>query len=185
MGIFKGNYYSCDPREEDDKDKGHLWPGLTKDDDGNLLPCCFKMNQYNKTSSLLYKYINSKEEQIEPKKITSGVGYIKASNKALEPGRYGDLPYNWIKLLTFLGEEKIEKGKQKTFPILLYSPIHSPDSFIHCMETATNDEYIYLSDQEKNDALLKLKDSAIHIIVNGKDTEIHYMFCLRNQKNVQ
>jgi hypothetical protein len=171
--FFEGTWYACEPREpyldpegRKDKDDKHIFPGLkenkpkTKNEyDAEykkkhpLLPCCFTQDQYEKEASKLRKYRETLErgerEEPEVPEREAGAGYIMGSGKLLPPGRLGELPFNWEKLLNYLGIEKVTRGKQTFYPILRYSVIPSADSIIHCMERAFNPSYVSLTTQEK------------------------------------
>ena len=173
--FFEGLWYACEPREpyldplgNKDKDDKHLFPGLkenkpkTKDTEHDkdyqkkfkLLPCCFTQDQYEKKASQLRKYRENLETgRVEPDfpEREAGAGYIVGANKRLPAGRFGELPFNWEKLLGYLGIEKVTRGKQDFYPILRHGVISAPDSFIHCLERAFNPRYNSLTVQEKKD----------------------------------
>jgi hypothetical protein len=172
--LFEGTWYACEPREpyidpegSKDKDDKHLFPGLkenkpkTKDTEYDkefkknhpALPCCFTQDQYEKKASLLRKYRETLETGVEkvetmPEK-EAGSGYIVGANKRLPTGRFGELPFNWDKLLNYLRVEKVSRGKQNFYPILRFGVIPAPDSVIHCLERAFNPRYVSLTTQEK------------------------------------
>ena len=178
--LFEGIWYACEPREpyldpegNKDKDDKHLFPGLkenkpkTKDTEYDkefkknhpALPCCFTQDQYETKASLLRIYRESLEtgisgvEKVETER-EAGSGYIVGANKRLPAGRFGELPFNWDKLLNYLGMEKVSRGKQSFYPILRFGVIPAPDSIIHCLERAFNPRYISLTTQEKKNLVL-------------------------------
>ncbi len=166
--FFEGAWYACDPRELNDKNYNHLFPGLKKNtskldkkykEDHDLLPCCYKKDQYEKASSLLRKYYKTQEAQRgndknKEKDKEGGMGYIVGPNKRLQPGRFGELPFNWEKILTFLDIKKVTKGRQQIYPLLRQGVLQSPDSFFHCMERATNKKYVSAIATEKRNIVL-------------------------------
>lgn len=165
---FEGAWYACDPREPDDKNFKHLFPGLkenTSDIDENyrnafsLLPCCYTQDQYTKAASHLRLYYKDAEEgSTESKKDKEGgMGYIVGQNKKLEPGRYGEMPFNWEKLLTHLQFEKITKGRKSIYPFLRHGVLSSPDSFFHCLERAFNPRYISSVAADKRQIVLDVR----------------------------
>ena len=140
--FYEGRWYGCDPRETTDKDLLHLWPGLkpntSKDEkfrtEVPFLPCCYKSDQTTKKSSTLYKYMHGGAASIISKKVPqSGLGYVLGSSKSIPPGRYGDLPYNWVKLLGLMKIPKITRGKQEAYPYLRHGVLESPASFVDCL----------------------------------------------------
>lgn len=177
---FEGVWYACEPREpyldpsgNKDKDDKHIFPGLkenkpkTKDTEHDkeyhkkykYLPCCFTQDQYEKKASNLRKYnekmVSGKTDEIEERE--SGAGYIIGANKRLPPGRLGEVPFNWEKLLGYLGMKKIIRGKQEFYPILRYGVMQTPDSFIHCLERAFNPRYSIITNKEKKDQVDQIR----------------------------
>ena len=173
--FYDGHWYACEPREPDDKPgKVYLFPGLQKNTSKKypdfakeepILPCCYLDDQYDKKSSLLKRYlerIKTNEPQIESEEDREvNVTHILGANKKLPPWRYGDLPFLWTKILTFLGIEKISKGKKTFYPILRFGVFSSPDSFIHCLERAFNEEYIDASLQQRKLLASKVKNKLL------------------------
>lgn len=181
--LFEGTWYACEPREpyldpsgQKDKDDKHLYPGLkenkpkTKDTDHDKeykkkhpdLPCCFTQDQYEKKASRLRKYLEILEKggergMPELQEKEAGAGYVVGANKRLQAGRFGELPFNWEKLLHHLGIEKTSKGKQTFYPILRYGVIPAPDSCIHCLERAFNPQYGSLTTKEKKDLVSNIR----------------------------
>jgi hypothetical protein len=147
---FGDAWYACEPREDDDKDQIHIWPGLKENssktdqqyiEEHPLLPCCYTQDQYTKKASCWRKYSeegnldcsDSKEKEI-------GVGHIVKGGKSASFNRYGEIPFNWEKVLKYLKIDKITKGKQEIYPLLRRGVVPSPDSFIHCVESAMRPE---------------------------------------------
>jgi hypothetical protein len=177
--FFESTWFACDPREPDDPDKAHVWPGLIENklqankEKFPYVPCCFKEDHYLKKASLLRKYLDKggllkgpKEEDEEMPGLTT---YIKGANKLLEPGRYGKLPYNWEKILNILNVQKMKKKKIEYFPYLLKGVIKSADSFLHCLETAFNVRYRGLSPVEKRQRVMDVrKEMSIMPLTSAK-----------------
>ena len=146
--LYQGRWYGCDPRESTDKDLLHLWPGLkpntSKDDrfrtEVPFLPCCYKSDQTTKKSSTLYKYMHGGAASAAGSKKTaqSGLGYVLGSSKSIPPGRYGDLPFNWVKLMGLMRVPKITRGKQEAYPYLRHGVLESPSSFFDCLLRITD-----------------------------------------------
>ena len=181
--LFEGTWYACEPREpyldpkgNKDKDDKHIFPGLkenkpkTKDTDYDKefkrkhpdLPCCFTQDQYEKKASRLRKYRAAQEEkervELDAPERDVGGGYIVGANRRLQPGRFGELPFNWEKLLHHLGIEKVTRGKQTLYPILRYGVVASPASIIHCLERAFNPRYSSLTTFEKRDLVKNVRE---------------------------
>jgi len=154
--LFEGHHYACDPRETDDKitDPEHLWPGLKRNTKGDkdfitkhpLLPCCYTVDQYTKKSSELRKYVDRKKGggDEDSKKPTApaerGLTYIVSSHNRVDEGRFGEMPYNWNKLLNLLNFQRVTRMKQNFYPIVRKGVKLSPDSFIHCLRQAFSDK---------------------------------------------
>lgn len=139
---FEDNWYACEPREEDDKDMGNIWPGLSVNmkmpkvkDKYPYVPCCFTVDQYIKKGSYLNK------SQRGESKNTQSKDYIVSSNRMLEPERVGYLPSTWDKIFNMTNLKKIKKKRQEFYPFLRYGVLKRPDSFIHCLERAFNPRY--------------------------------------------
>jgi hypothetical protein len=158
--FFKGSWFVCEPREEDDKDQTTIWPGLKQNTTKKseeyrktvpLLPCCYKDDMYIKKASQLRNYLEQeehKEENIQPVEKKEDRHHILAFDKIVLNGRRGELPANWEKIFDILGVKKIKFGKgdksKQYFPYLRYGVLESPDSFLHCVELATNKKYMYM-----------------------------------------
>jgi len=168
---FEGAWYACDPREPDDKNFKHLFPGLKKNTSKmnkeykealELLPCCYTLDQFDKAASNLRQYY--KDSQMEDQEgFTSkkdkegGMGYIVGQNKKLDAGRYGEMPFNWEKLLTHLQIEKIAKGRQSIYPFLRHGVLPGPDSFIHCLERTFNMRYTSSVSEDKRKIVMAVR----------------------------
>ena len=147
---FGDAWYACEPREDDDKDQVHIWPGLKENSSKTdpkyikehpLLPCCYIQDQYTKKASCWRKY--SEEGNLDcsdSKGKEVGVGHIVKGGKSTAFNRYGEIPFNWEKVLKYLKVEKINKGKQEIYPLLRKGVVPSPDSFVHCVESAMRPE---------------------------------------------
>jgi hypothetical protein len=171
---FEGAWYACDPREPDDKNFKHLFPGLKenrpKEDKKYkeafpLLPCCYTQDQFEKGASHLrqyYKDIGDPDSEImlgAKKDREGGMGYIVGPLKKLNAGRYGEMPFNWEKLLAHLQIEKIKKGRQTIYPFLRHGVLPGPDSFIHCLERAFNARYAASVAEDKRDLVMQIRNT--------------------------
>jgi hypothetical protein len=168
---FEGVWYACDPREPDDKNFKHLYPGLKQNtskldkkykDSFELLPCCYTQDQFEKAASHLREYykvsaLQDQEELVSKKDREGGMGYIVGSNKKLDPGRYGEVPFNWEKLLSYLKIEKMQKGGQLVYPFLRHGVLNSPDSFFHCLERTFNLRYTSSVGEDKRKIVVDVR----------------------------
>lgn len=97
--LGSGDYYVCEPREPDDRERGYIYPGLTArgrkfDVEGaKLYPCCFKMEQYRKEASAWRYYLEGAKPSDA---LPSGreAKYILNPTAVVGPGRRGELPLN-------------------------------------------------------------------------------------------
>lgn len=168
---FGDVWYACEPREEDDKDQVHIWPGLKENSSKTdtkyisehpLLPCCYTQDQYTKKASCWRRY--SEEGNVtcsdDNKEKEFGVGHIVKGGKSVAFNRYGEIPFNWEKVLKYLKIEKINKGKQEIYPLLRRGVAQSPDSFIHCVEAAMKPELysIIPSPEEAKKYIMKVRN---------------------------
>lgn len=167
---YKGQYYTCIPREEDDVDQTYVVPGFQKNtksipikmkqgppkiwkDVAPYLICCFQKFPAGK------KIQSESSEQI---KEIGGEYIVSKIENILKVGRYGALPYLWRQILSYLDVPKIKKGSQETYPYLRYGLPYSQYSFIHCMEIAYNyDKYTGLSLDEKESYVSSLAKKII------------------------
>lgn len=177
--FFEGFWYGCDPREPDEKNFKHLWPGLKENKSKDveyakefpLLPCCYTKDQYTKNASQLRLYMQEKGAPREIKKKESGIDYIVRSDKLAQVGRFGEMPYNWEKIFKYIGLEKIQKGpheKDKAFyPVLRYGVEESPGSIVHCMERIFNPQY-----KKMNAVQRKERVAEVRLELSNEDFEI-------------
>nr|QBK85592.1 MAG: early transcription factor large subunit-like protein [Marseillevirus LCMAC101] len=174
----KGGYFACQPREPGEEDKTYPGLIRNKDDatktEYPLVPCCWKNNQYikeskNAVASKLMLYLSNAEEledsgmtnlhkihleasraALEEKKVGSKE-FLRPldSKKILDRGRYGIIPYYVKEIANRAGYKNIQYYDKSTPPLLTYGVLHEPDSFIHCLERAFNDDYETLDRKEK------------------------------------
>lgn len=144
------DWYACYPREEDDDEKRHIWPGLIKQNEKAsnyskypLLPCCFISNQFTKKGS------KKASSEPEPEGIEDVFDRPLSSNKATPKGRYAELPYYMQIITENAGYKQVEYRKKMFLPILRYGVIEGLDSMVHCMERAFNDDYAKMTVEEK------------------------------------
>jgi hypothetical protein len=182
--FYEGTWYACDPREPNDKDQRHIWPGLKENkpkvdtkykDEHPYLPCCYVKDQYK--SGRLAKYLSSSQDQA-PEKITkaSGLSYIKTSNKKIDAGVYAKMPYNWERVFRQLNMDKIRRGKHDIYPILRHGVLDGPDSFFHCLAEAfdKDGEYAGKTEQEKRDYVYEIrKEIAENVNLNIGRQELY------------
>ena len=180
--FYEGTWYACEPREpyldpsgNKDKDNKHVFPGLkenkpkTGDPEYNKeykkkypdIVCCFTQDQYEKGASRLRKYREglTTGERPEDTGREIGIGHIVGANKRLQAGRFGELPFNWERLLDHMGINKITRGKQTFHPILRHGVVPSADSVIHCLERAFNPRYASLITSEKKDVVSQVRET--------------------------
>lgn len=154
------DWYACYPREADDDEKRHIWPGLIKQkekasnyDKYPLLPCCFIANQSTKKGSK-----KSGDEEKELEGAEDVFDRPLSSNKATPRGRYAELPY-YIQLITeSSGYTQVEYRKKTFLPILRYGIIEGMDSMVHCMERAINEDYGKMSIDGKKSRVRSVLD---------------------------
>lgn len=141
---FAGVYYACEPRPEDEKESGAIWPGLkvntdtaTKSIDYRLdypcLPCCFKKARGVGIEA------HTLSECLDDSKKGSSKIYVSL-NKLPEVRKYAVIPHNLSRLAKIMGIEKIEFGKGVYYPYLRLGVEESGDSFLHCIEHAVNSD---------------------------------------------
>lgn len=149
MMNYSNTWFACEPRDPSDRPEAqrNIWPGLKPNTKGSsdyqkeqpYLPCCFKADQFTKKGSVLQQ--QNKEENTK-----SGFGYIVGIKKMCAPGRKGEVPFLWEKILKLLDFEKIKLGSyakidKPIYPVLRVGVLHSPSSIIHCLELAFNSSY--------------------------------------------
>lgn len=174
-----GEYYACEPREPEDKGNEIYPGLITNTDgvteaEYPLVPCCFKNNNYKKDSknavpSQLMLYLSRAKEleksgikdmstihleaarsALDIKKSGSKDFYRPLdSKKILDMGRYGVIPYYIQEIAKRAKYENIQYYDKNILPLLTYGVLHSPDSFIHCLERAFNPEYKTLNLKDK------------------------------------
>lgn len=160
---YNGVIYACEPREPTDKSDANLYPGLKENTIENielrkkipLLPCCFTVDQYDK--GVTGKYIKSKMTTDETKEKDTGIvqdekyknfdlirslnEHIGRHTSLVDFGRLAKLPYVWDKICKLKGVATFKKSGQEFYSILRTGVHPSPDSFIHCLQRATDKSY--------------------------------------------
>lgn len=153
------DYYVCYPREEDDKNKSNIWPGLAARgwkaglDESFMYPCCFKSNQYDKKKSLwnLYNIDQSKEIEITKRDIQ----YILGPAKNALPFRRAELPSN-IKTLF-----------PKSYRM---GTIISPQSILYILALYIDSSFISYSEEKRIEFIEKLYDD---IFIDEYDRDMY------------
>jgi hypothetical protein len=155
---FDGDIYACQPREDSDRNKNYIHPGLVKNkrmknsDTVPNIPCCFVVNQYGKKNSILIQYLKNNEMKKEGGEIEEGkskevydslaIGHVYAYNKVIKPGRYADMPYMVQKMLGLDPDINVQNIKETHLNLLRVGIINSVDSMIHCLEKVFNPKYV-------------------------------------------
>lgn len=156
------DWYACYPREEDDDQKRHIWPGIIKHEDFEA-PCCFITDQFSKKGTKIAQTVELKDD---------GDAFDRplGSNKLTPPGRYAELPYYLQIAALSAGYKTIEYKKKIFLPILRHGVMFGPDSFVHCMEASINHKYYSkLSIEEKKIRVRKIiNDITDELLVAGK-----------------
>lgn len=151
--------YACYPRQEDDKNKTWIFPGLLKQKPNDLnyeeyptLPCCFVENQFASAESGETKSKTNKKVDInvEDENITIAERPL-SEDKLCPKGRIAKLPLNLQNIAILLDYKSIKTKNKISTPFFRLGVVHSPESFVHCLERAFNEEYINLSLQNKHD----------------------------------
>lgn len=149
--LKSGNIYACVPRESDEQPNSYVWPGVVRTDPLDqdydkypYKPCCFAANQYTKNKGAYRDYIsgNIVQSQIVTDRPLG-------ENKMAPPDRTADLPY-YIQLVSESAGYKKSQDKKGIPPIVRFGVPFGPDSFIHCLEYATNPAYSKKSGDQKN-----------------------------------
>lgn len=193
---YEGFWYGCEPRvgQELEKHPEKVWPGLKMNTSKNrpefvkkhpLLPCCFGTDMYTKNKSewRIYYAARNKDQA-----VNTGVSNTKKEDathilgigKMAGPGRRGELPFNWEKILKMLGYEKqrLGKGEKKAkefYPILRYGVVSSPDSFLHCMELAMGEKYLSMDEEHRKTRITAVrKDLAKKALAPGMQNLFDY-----------
>lgn len=155
------DWYACYPREDDDDEKKHIWPGLIeqKEKASNYskypsLPCCFIVNQFTKKGAKM-----GKKSIVSEEKDDDTFERPLSSNKSAPRGRYSELPY-YIQLIALsAGYKQVEYRNKMFLPILRYGVAEGLDSFVHCMEKAYNRDYSGMSLENKKVQVRKILDT--------------------------
>ena len=144
------DWYSCYPRDKDDKEKHYIWPGLTETTSDIYAPCCFKADQYSKKSKL-NSFLNPDDTATQSETSQS---HILGSNKIPPVDRYAVLPYSIRSIAIRVGYEQIINNEQ-FITLMALGVISSRSSFIHCMEYATHKPYKNMEQSEKTKRVSK------------------------------
>ena len=153
------DYYFCAPREESDKEKGHIWPGLhhnTKLEnkkDYPFFPCCYIKDPHGKSKGGLVDYLRTQGHDLKQKKTKKAdQDYILGSNKPAPLDRYADAPYHIEQLLSLNKFKRTKRGKNAVFSIVRTGVGDMSDSFVHCLLRATDKGYIKMDTDQRRDA---------------------------------
>ncbi len=141
-----GDFYFCNPRAKDELSikNPKLYAGLKQNiekeyaEEHPYLPCCFERTQY-KPNTRLARYIEAKGRFLE--EVHKDIKHIFDKKKIMPVGRFGEVPDNIKKMAERAGYETVNIEKKKIIPILRFSLPVSPDSFLHCLEIASNPDY--------------------------------------------
>ncbi len=177
------SFYACYPREKNDAFQNHIFPGLV-DKAGSLVPCCFVTEQYSKEKGGLAKYRKKGGNNVE---INEDEGTDTFSfdrplgNRKMAPrGRFAELPYYIQLLASSVGYEKIELKRKVFSPLLRYGVAKGPDSFVHCLERATNKNYDSMNLEEKKikvkEVLAELSEESDEYLVVCKQEMYDYTY---------
>jgi hypothetical protein len=180
--------YACYPREEHDKNKTWIFPGLLKQKKNDLnyeeyptLPCCFVENQFasaesGETKSKTKKKINVTSTEIvniEDENITIAERPL-SEDKLTPKGRIAKLPLNLQNIAILLDYKSIKTKNKISTPFFRLGVVHSPDSFVHCLERAFNKKYVEMS--------LKQKYDRVDIILNEISRQNDDFFVVSKQE---
>jgi len=178
-----GQYFACEPRYPKEEDKRYPGLIINQDDTTKaeypLVPCCFANNNYvndnrNAKPSKLMLYRSSAKELEDSGMTNMTKIHLEAANTALEKkkmgtkehlrpldskkildkGRYGIIPYYIQEIAKKAGYKEIKYHDKNTIPLLAYGVLHTPDSFIHCLERAFDKKYETL---ELKDKMVRVK----------------------------
>ena len=123
----------------DDLENKEKYPGL---------PCCFADDQLSPKSKSNYNKIYGKQKSKRTQETKEG--HIVKTDKIAKPFRYGLLPGSITKLLQSYNPEFNE--------ILRKGTIRSPNSLLHCVSMAIDDEkYNELSEKEKEEYVSEIR----------------------------
>jgi hypothetical protein len=130
-------WYACAPRDEKEPiiNRPYIWPRLNKDGK----PCCFLTNKDNK------------KQEIGEEEGTDAVKFDRPldAKKLVSRGRFGELPRYVGALALSSGYNLIEFKSKKFLPILRFGVASGPDSFVHCLLTALNEDFKKADIKEK------------------------------------
>jgi len=163
------DWYVCLPAEE--KEKNIQFIGLTKiiKHEKNFMypyfPCCFPVDQYNKETSQLNKYLmkssNTKIKNVNYDKENRvfNIDYISITLSVIrKTGGLANLPYFIDYIFKNGGMRYLTKGSQVISEFLVCSPIlEFYDSFFYWIEYIRNPKFKYFSDDKKLDYVLLLR----------------------------
>jgi hypothetical protein len=104
------------------------------------------------------KIFNEREIEVKPKASDKEIDsitmqHILVYNKPLEPGRYGDMPFLWQKILKFCNVEKYLEH----YTILRMGVIPENDSILHCLERAFNNQYYMKTVLERKNIVFEVR----------------------------
>ena len=166
------DWYGCIPRNWEDfpLDKLYVYPwvSLNKKEmkqEVPCFPCCFDYESMKKNIGSLKICEKGKEEVY---KDTMEYGHLLVSIKRIPAGRYGLLP----NLLTLIAKQaKIPDMREGglVYPsVFRYGVYESPDSFIHAMARACNENYIATDTlQEKIAIVDQIKKDLVDLVQKG------------------
>lgn len=179
-----GNFYACEPREDNEKDKSNTWPGLqlnkiTK----KYHVCCFKINQKDKKDSLYYKYLAGElnlertdidETYLYDDKSQAGRDYVLKANKVAVNGRYSEAPLNISYIFEISEVQKlyIPSKSRHYFTIMRFGVEISPASVLYCMEYACNPGFKMLDQIQKKSLVSKIRNniSAEDLVITRQES---------------
>lgn len=136
-----GRWYTCDPREPDDKNQDHVWIGLQENKIPEFkkkypfIPCCFVMDQYSKGGSKLNAYLKDNNAVAVKKETTN---YSLGANRPVMVDRNGDLPFNLHEMAKMCRFNKIKQGRKEVYSIMRRGVNTDKDGLIWCLEETLN-----------------------------------------------
>lgn len=151
-----------------------------------LVPCCFKVEQYTKKASEWRLYTQQVEQMrrdgVDEEEIArfygnpieaAEMGKKKPKNQGdigfvtkteVGPDRYGVLPFNLEKLLSILGYQRFHKPPDlDIYPVLRHGVLWTPDSFLHCLERAFNNDYVNLDNSQRRERILEVRNEMAEV----------------------
>lgn len=167
-----GDYYVCEPREEDDPFRYPYLMRTTAEykklTGSDYIPCCAKISHYKRKNSALNEYLSKvssadyrpaspdvKEEvddrPTSPTMKRGGKGgtHILAANRILDEGRLGEIPFFLAQIVEESGYTKVQRQKKYVLPVLRKGIKVAPDSILWCLEEAVAKDADLLSDDDK------------------------------------